>query len=143
MTLIENDGGDSGKAMGGRKFGQDPSGMPSAFYNLEGALMTSIKSSLRSWMDSYHCPLGLIFRQACPVYRRNAYVRSCSLSPINFAADIPYIASGSKNRIVRSISGTELSSEIFWQRYPHSHPCVTQCDLASGGRSPRLNIWIQ
>ena len=46
MTLIENDGGDIDKAMGGRKFGQNPSRMPSAFYNLEGALMTSIKSSL-------------------------------------------------------------------------------------------------
>jgi hypothetical protein len=38
------------------------------------------------------------------IYRRNAV-----LSPINYAADIPYVASRSKNRIVGLICGIELS----------------------------------
>jgi len=46
MTLIKNNEGDINKAIGGRKFSQNPSKMPNAFYSLKGALITSIKSSL-------------------------------------------------------------------------------------------------
>lgn len=104
--------------------------------------MTRIGSAVRSCTNSYHCPLGFRIYQACPVYRCNTCAKLCLLSPINCAADIPYVASGSKNRIVGSMSGTliHLLSHLGAMHSWSGQLCLVLPIAISVGLSPPIAL---